>query len=133
MHERVYAGQRSLNAAAALVVLAPALALGSFLNVVIARAPTRRSILYPPSSCSSCGTEILWRDNIPLLSYGLLRGRCRHCNTGISPTYPLVEAISALLIVGCFAVYGLTAYAALTAGFCAVLVVLCVIDVNQRI
>ena len=117
----------------ALVVLAPALALGSFLNVVVARVPARRSILHPPSSCGSCGTEILRRDNVPLLSYALLRGRCRHCEMRISPTYPLVEALTALLVMACFAVWGLTAEAALAAGFCAVLVVLSVIDANERI
>jgi leader peptidase (prepilin peptidase) / N-methyltransferase len=122
-----------MNAAAAAFVLAPALALGSFLNVVVARVPARRSLLHPPSSCGSCGTEILWRDNVPVLSYLLLRGRCRHCDVRISPTYPLVEAITALLIVACVAVYGATAEAALAAGFCAVLVVLSVIDVNHRI
>jgi prepilin signal peptidase PulO-like enzyme (type II secretory pathway) len=117
----------------ALVVLAPALALGSFLNVVVARVPARRSLLHPPSSCGSCGTEILWRDNVPLLSYALLRGRCRHCEVRISPTYPFVEALTALLVVSCFAVWGLTAEASLAAGFCAVLVVLSVIDANERI
>jgi prepilin signal peptidase PulO-like enzyme (type II secretory pathway) len=122
-----------VNAAAAAFVLAPALALGSFLNVVVARVPARRSLLRPPSSCGSCGTEILWRDNVPVLSYLLLRGYCRHCEARISPTYPLVEAVTALLIVACVAVWGVTAYAALAAGFCAVLVVLSVIDVNHRI
>ncbi len=117
----------------ALVALAPALALGSFLNVVVARVPARQSILHPPSSCGSCATEILWRDNFPLLSYALLRGRCRHCDTRISATYPLVEAITALLVVTCFAVWGLSAEAALAAGFCAVLVVLSLIDANERI
>ena len=122
-----------MNVAAAAFVLAPALALGSFLNVVIARVPARRSILRPPSSCGSCGSEIPWRDNIPLVSYALLRGRCRHCDTRISPTYPLVEAVSALLIVACFAVWGVTAEAALAAGCCAVLVALSVIDAIDRI
>ena len=117
----------------ALVVLAPALALGSFLNVVVARVPARRSLLRPPSSCGSCGTEILWRDNVPLLSYVTLRGRCRRCDVRISPVYPAVEAVTALLVVSCFAVYGLTAYAALAAGFCAVLVALSAIDANERI
>ena len=93
-----YAGlRRSVNAAAAAFVLAPALALGSFLNVVVARVPARRSLLRPPSSCGSCATEILWRDNIPVLSYLLLRGRCRHCDARISPVYPLVEAVTAAL------------------------------------
>ena len=117
----------------ALGVLAPALALGSFLNVVVARGPARRSLRRPPSSCGSCGTEILWRDNVPLLSYVTLRGRCRRCDVRISPVYPAVEAVTALLVVICFAVYGLTAYAALAAGFCAVLVALSAIDANERI
>lgn len=122
-----------MNAAAAAFVLAPALALGSFLNVVVVRVPARRSLLRPPSSCGGCGTEILWRDNVPILSWVVLGGRCRHCDVRISPTYPLVEAVTALLIVACVAVYGATAEAALAAGFCAVLVVLSVIDVNHRI
>jgi prepilin signal peptidase PulO-like enzyme (type II secretory pathway) len=116
-----------------MVVLAPALALGSFLNVVVARVPARRSIVRPPSSCGSCGTAILWRDNIPLLSYALLRGRCRHCDAKISALYPLVELVTALLVVACFAVFGLTAWATLAAAFCAVLVVLSVIDLQHRI
>ncbi|MEP7224284.1 MAG: prepilin peptidase [Actinomycetota bacterium] len=119
--------------AAAAIALAPALALGSFLNVVIARVPARRSLLRPPSSCGSCSEEILWRDNIPVLSYFLLRGRCRHCRVRISPVYPLVEAITAALVVACVAVYGLTAEAALAVGFCAVLVTLSVIDAQHRI
>ena len=122
-----------MNAAAAAVVLAPALALGSFLNVVVVRVPARRSLLRPPSSCGYCATEILWRDNVPVLSYALLRGRCRHCAANISPAYPLVEAVTALLIATCFAVYGVTAEAAFAAGFCAVLVVLSVIDMNDGI
>ena len=122
-----------MNPAALAMVFAPALALGSFLNVVVARVPARRSILRPPSSCVSCGTEILWRDNIPVLSYVLLRGTCRHCGVRISPAYPLVEAVTAFLVVTCVALYGLTAEAALAAGFCSVLVVLSVIDVNHRI
>src|SRR6185436_5872552 len=115
------------------MVFAPALALGSFLNVVVARVPERRSLLRPPSSCGSCGTEILWRDNIPVLSYALLRGHCRHCDSRIAPTYPAVEVVTTLLVVACVAVWGATAEAALAAGFCAVLVVLSVIDANERI
>ena len=122
-----------MNAAAAAFVLAPALALGSFLNVVVARVPARRSILRPPSSCGSCATEILWRDNVPVLSYVQLRGRCRHCDARISPLYPAVELFSAGLIVACLAVFGATAWAGLAAGFCAVLVVLSAIDVQHRI
>jgi len=122
-----------MNAAAAAFVLAPALALGSFLNVVVSRVPARRSILRPPSSCGTCSTEILWRDNIPVLSYVLLRGRCRHCDARISPLYPAVELVTALLIVSCFAMFGATAWAALAAAFCAVLVALSAIDAQHRI
>jgi prepilin signal peptidase PulO-like enzyme (type II secretory pathway) len=119
--------------AAALFVLAPGLALGSFLNVVAVRVPERRSLLRPPSSCGSCEQEIAWRDNIPIVSYLLLRGRCRNCDASISPLYPLVEAVTAVLIVACVATFGLTAYAALAAAFCAVLVTLSVIDLRHRI
>jgi leader peptidase (prepilin peptidase)/N-methyltransferase len=122
-----------VNAAAAAFVLAPALALGSFLNVVVARVPVRRSIVRPPSSCGACGHEIGWRDNIPVLSWLLLRGRCRHCAVPISPVYPLVEAGTAALAVACVAVFGATPYAALAVGFCAVLVALSAIDAEHRI
>ena len=120
-----------MNAAA--LVFAPALALGSFLNVVAIRVPERRSLLRPPSSCDSCGEAILWRDNVPVLSYALLRGRCRHCDARISPVYPLVEALTAALVVACVFVFGTTAEAALAAGFCAALVTLSVIDARHGI
>ena len=121
-----------MNAAAALAALAPALAVGSFLNVVIARVPARRSIVRPPSSCGSCGTEILRRDNVPLLSYALLRGRCRHCAARIPLRYPAVELVSATLIVACFAALGPTAWAALGSALCAGLVVLSAIGLERR-
>lgn len=122
-----------MNVAAAAFALAPALALGSFLNVVAVRVPARRSLLRPPSSCGSCDSELLWRDNIPVVSYLLLRGRCRHCDAPISPVYPLVEAATAAPVVACVAVFGPTLQAALAAGFCAVLVTLSVIDARHRI
>jgi leader peptidase (prepilin peptidase)/N-methyltransferase len=122
-----------VNLAAAAFVAAPALALGSFLNVVAHRVPERRSLVRPRSACGSCGHEIAARDNIPVLSYLLLRGRCRHCSASISPLYPLVEALTAALAVACVASFGLTAEAALAFGFCAVLVTLSVIDVQHRI
>ena len=113
-----------VSAATAAFVVAPALALGSFLNVVVARVKKGRSIVRPPSSCMSCGTELRWRDNVPLLSYVLLRGRCRQCGERISPAYPIVEAVTALLVLTCFAVWGATAEAALVAAVCALLVAL---------
>jgi leader peptidase (prepilin peptidase)/N-methyltransferase len=119
-------------AASALAVALPALALGSFLNVVVARVPEGRSIVRPRSACGSCGATILWRDNIPCLSWLLLRGRCRHCGVRIPARYPLVEASTAALVVACVAAFGLTPYAALAAGFCAVLVAVTAIDADRR-
>jgi leader peptidase (prepilin peptidase) / N-methyltransferase len=119
--------------ALAAVVFAPGLALGSFLNVVAARVPLRRSIVRPPSACMSCAQEIRWYDNIPLLSYGLLRGRCRHCGVRIPLVYPAVELLTAVLIAGCVLAFGLTAEAAVSAIFCAVLVAVSAIDLEHRI
>lgn len=73
------------------------LAVGSFLNVVIARVPEGRSIIRPRSSCPSCGHEVRSRDNIPVISYLLLRGSCRDCGTRISMRYPIVELANAVL------------------------------------
>jgi leader peptidase (prepilin peptidase)/N-methyltransferase len=122
-----------MQVAVAAFAFAPGLALGSFLNVVAARVPARRSIVTPASSCGACGTTIAWRDNIPVLSYLLLRGRCRSCGARISPLYPAVELLTAALVAACGLVFGLSAYAVLAAGFCAVLVALSVIDFRHRI
>ncbi|HEX5467977.1 MAG TPA: prepilin peptidase [Gaiellaceae bacterium] len=122
-----------MDAALALVVFAPALALGSFLNVVAARLPEGRSLVRPRSSCGSCGVEIPWQDNVPVLSYLLLRGRCRACGEHFSARYPAVELATALLIAACFLRFGLTGRAAVGACFCATLVVLSAIDAERRI
>jgi leader peptidase (prepilin peptidase)/N-methyltransferase len=84
-----------------LVVTALALGLvfGSFLNVVIHRLPRGESVAYPPSRCPGCGAAIAVRDNVPIVSFLLLRGRSRCCNTKIAPRYPLVELIGGLLAV----------------------------------
>jgi len=119
--------------ALAAVVLAPGLALGSFLNVVAARVPLRRSIVRPRSACMSCGQEIRALDNIPLVSYLVLRGRCRNCRSRIPVVYPAVELITALLLAGCVLAFGLTAEAAIAAFFCAVLVAVSAIDLEHRI
>lgn len=73
------------------------LAIGSFLNVVIARLPTGRSIARPPSACPACGAPIRWYDNVPVLSWLRLRGRCRACRAVISWRYPAVELLTAVL------------------------------------
>jgi leader peptidase (prepilin peptidase)/N-methyltransferase len=119
--------------ALAAVVFAPALAVGSFLNVVAARVPLRRSIVRPASACMSCGAEIRWQDNVPLLSYALLRGRCRHCSARIPLTYPIVELVTAVLVAGCVLAFGLSFEALVAAFFCAVLVTVSAIDLVHRI
>ncbi|MEO5377199.1 MAG: prepilin peptidase [Magnetococcus sp. DMHC-6] len=82
--------------------------MGSFLNVCIYRLPREESIVFPGSHCPICQKPILWRDNIPLLGWALLRGRCRQCQGSISPLYPLVELVTALLTVGLGVRFGLT-------------------------
>ena len=81
----------------------------------------------------SCGTELAWYDNLPLVSYALLRGRCRTCRTGISPLYPAVELATALLVAGCVWRFGLTGEAAIAGFFCAVLVAVTATDLTHRI
>jgi leader peptidase (prepilin peptidase)/N-methyltransferase len=117
----------------ALVSLAPGLALGSFLNVVAARMPRGRSIVAPASACMECGSPISWRDNLPLVSWLLLRGRCRACGAKISPLYPAVEVATALLVAGCVHAFGLGGRTLVAAFFCAVLVAVSAIDLTHRI
>jgi len=75
------------------------LAVGSFLNVVVYRVPSGRSVIRPASACPQCGSAIRRRDNVPVLSWLLLRGRCRDCRAPISSRYPIVEALTAVLFV----------------------------------
>jgi leader peptidase (prepilin peptidase)/N-methyltransferase len=117
----------------AALALAPGLALGSFLNVVAARVPLRRSIVRPPSACMECGHEIAWHDNVPVLSWILLRGRCRDCGTHIPARYPLVEAVSGLLVAACAWTFGLHAEAAVASFFCLALVAVSATDLEHRI
>lgn len=88
------------------------LAFGSFLNVCISRIPRDQSIVSPPSHCPGCGARIRWRDNVPLLSWLLLKGRCRDCARPISPRYIAVELITAVLFTACYLEFG-PAWAAL--------------------
>lgn len=117
----------------ALVALAPGLALGSFLNVVAARVPLRRSLVSPGSACMSCGDEIAWRDNIPVVSWLLLRGRCRNCDTAIPWRYPAVELVSALLVAGSVWKFGLHAEALVASFFCLALVAVSATDIEHGI
>jgi leader peptidase (prepilin peptidase) / N-methyltransferase len=117
----------------ALVSLAPGLALGSFLNVVAARVPRRTSIVSPASACMACKAPIGWRDNVPVVSWLLLRGRCRSCGVRISPLYPAVELTTAALVAGCVLAFGLSGQMLVAAFFCAVLVAVSAIDLTHRI
>jgi leader peptidase (prepilin peptidase)/N-methyltransferase len=122
-----------VNAVAAAFSLAPGLALGSFLNVVAARVPLRRSVVSPPSACMTCGERIAWYDNVPLVSWIVLRGRCRHCGSGIPWVYPAVELTTAVLVAGCVLAFGVSLDALVAAFFCAVLVVVSATDLAHRI
>jgi leader peptidase (prepilin peptidase)/N-methyltransferase len=117
----------------AALALAPGLALGSFLNVVAARVPRRVSIVTPASACLACEAPIEWRDNIPLVSWVLLRGRCRSCGTPISPLYPAVELATALLVAACVLEFGLSAEMLVASFLCAALVAVTATDLTHRI
>jgi len=122
-----------MDVALAAFAFAPALAIGSFLNVVAARVPLRRSVVSGRSACMGCGHEIAWYDNVPVVSYLALRGRCRSCSARISPLYPAVELATALLVAACFLVFGLSGEAVVAALFCVALVTLSASDLRHRL
>ena len=107
--------------------------IGSFLNVCIHRLPRRVSVVSPRSACPGCGRLIAWHDNIPVLSFLILGGRCRHCRAAISLRYPLVEAATCLLFVLLFMKRGPTIEFAVQALFLAALTALIVIDALHQI
>jgi len=119
---------------ALLPVVTLGLVIGSFLNVVIARLPQRRSLWAPRSSCPECGHQIAWYDNVPLLSFAALRGRCRACAARIPWRYPLVEATTAALFLVAWLVFGgdLAGFG-VAAIFLAALVAITVIDLRHQI
>ena len=122
-----------MNVALGAFALAPALVIGSFLNVVAARLPGRMPIARGRSQCMACSEQIAWYDNVPLASYLVLRGCCRKCGARFSVRYFVVELLTALLVAGCFARFGLTGEAFVAALFCVCLVVLSAIDLEHRI
>ena len=109
------------------------LVIGSFLNVCILRIPADKSIVLPASSCPKCGKGIAPYDNIPVLSWIFLGGKCRNCKTKISAMYPAVELLTGLLFLGCYLVFGLSVDALKWAVFAALLVVLTITDLRERI
>jgi leader peptidase (prepilin peptidase)/N-methyltransferase len=122
-----------MNLAFALLMLLPGLALGSFLNVVAARVPRHESIAFPGSHCMTCGHAIAWYDNVPLVSYIVLRGRCRNCGSSYGLRYPAVELATALVVSGCVWKFGLHLEVLLAVFFCAVLVAISAADLEHRI
>jgi leader peptidase (prepilin peptidase) / N-methyltransferase len=115
------------------LVFVPGLAIGSFLGVVAARLPLRRSVVHPGSACMSCEAPIRWYDNVPVLSYALLRGRCRRCGIRIPPRDLAIELATSLLLVGCVLAFGFTLKTAAAAVACAALVVVTATDLERRI
>lgn len=105
--------------------------VGSFLNVVIARVPRGESVVKPRSRCPGCERPIRWYENVPILSWILLRGRCAGCKEAISLRYPLVELAGGLLALACLRQFGLTPWAAAAFAFLAALVALTYIDLDH--
>ncbi|HEY2031292.1 MAG TPA: prepilin peptidase [Myxococcales bacterium] len=114
----------------ALFVFALGAVVGSFLNVVIARVPRGESVVSPASRCPRCKSAIRWYDNVPVLSWMVLRGKCRDCGLPISPRYPLVELLVGLLAVGIVRELGPTWVALGYFAFAAALVALAYIDLD---
>ena len=109
------------------------LVVGSFLNVCILRIPAGESIVLPASHCPKCGKAIAPYDNVPVLSWLWLRGRCRNCKAPIAALYPAVELLTGLLFALCALAFGFQLPALKWAVFCALLVVLAITDLRERI
>ncbi len=121
--DRVWAG-------AALVL---GLCVGSFLNVVIHRLPRDESIAHPSSHCPNCGAPVRWYDNLPLLSYVWLRGRCRGCAARISPRYPVIELVTGVLFAVVALRFGPGPMSLVGCAFAAALVATAAIDFDHQI
>jgi leader peptidase (prepilin peptidase) / N-methyltransferase len=120
------------TAIAVLFAALVGLAIGSFLNVVIHRVPAGLSLSHPPSRCPTCETPIAARDNIPVLSWLLLRGRCRGCGAPISARYPLVELLTAVVFVLMTLRFGVTAVLPAYLYLAAIGIALAFIDLDTK-
>jgi leader peptidase (prepilin peptidase)/N-methyltransferase len=116
-----------------IVVFLFGLIVGSFLNVCIVRLPRGRSIAHPPSHCPRCRTPIRFYDNIPIISFLLLRGKCRSCGEPISWRYPIVELMNGLFYLWIVGEFGLGGEAGLMMAFCSALIVITFIDYDHQI
>ena len=118
---------------AEIVLVLGGLCVGSFLNVCIHRLPTRTSIVFPASRCPSCAHALSWKDNIPVVSYVWLRGRCRYCGVPISVRYPIVEALTCGVFVLHWFVFGPTPLLIVRLAFACAMIVLFAIDLEHQI
>ena len=109
------------------------LIVGSFLNVCIYRLPRRESVNWPGSHCTACNRPLSWYENVPIISWLALRGRCRTCGERISVVYPLVELITGVLFVAGYAIYGWTPMLAVRLAFACAMVVLFAIDLRHHL
>ncbi len=117
----------------AVAVFLSGAVIGSFLNVCIYRLPAEQSVITPRSRCMTCGTEVCWFDNIPIVSWLLLKGRCRACGTGFSIRYPLVELLTALIALLLFFRFSLSVTFFVYFLFTAALIVITFIDLDHQI
>lgn len=115
------------------MALAVGAATGSFLNVVIHRLPLKQSVVAPRSHCTKCQRVIPWYDNVPVVSWFLLRGRCRQCGEPFSFRYPMVELLTAVLLLALLAKFGLSIGLAFAFYFACSLLVVTYIDLDHRI
>lgn len=118
---------------AEIVLVLGGLCVGSFLNVCIHRLPARTSIVFPASRCPACAHALSWSDNIPVVSYAALRGRCRYCHAPISVRYPIVEAVTCAVFLLHWSVFGPTPLLVVRLAFACALIVLFAIDLEHQI
>lgn len=108
------------------------LLIGSFLNVCIYRIPRDESIVFPPSHCTVCGTQVKAYDLIPVLSYIILRGKCRRCKTSISIRYPIIEIITAIFYIVIYKYFGLTFFLIKYTIMVSFLIIISIIDFDTQ-
>jgi leader peptidase (prepilin peptidase)/N-methyltransferase len=120
-----------VNATVAVLLGLLGLIIGSFLNVCIYRLPRGQSVNWPGSRCTTCNRALSWFENIPVVSWLVLRGRCRTCGERVSVMYPIVELVTAALFVVGYFIYGWTPLLAVRLAFACAMVVLFVIDLQH--
>ncbi len=117
----------------AILIFVLGLIVGSFSNVCIYRIPRNESMIYPASHCTKCRSSIKPIDNIPLLSYILLKGKCRNCGSKIPIQYPVVESLTGIIYIFIFLIYGLTLQWLIYIILSSALIIIAFIDLNEQI